>query len=90
MDLGAPPRRIRAREGNVTRAEHLQWSKERALEYLEKGDLANGLASFMSDLGKHDEMAPLCEIARRLLPLAMSHVAHGDYRQLRIWIEGFN
>jgi hypothetical protein len=38
----------------VTRAEHLSWAKDRALEYLP--DVPQAVASFISDLGKHDEL----------------------------------
>ena len=38
-----------------TRAEHLAWCKQRALEYVEQGDLHNAFASLMSDLRKHPE-----------------------------------
>lgn len=39
----------------MTRAEHMQWCKDRALEYVNMGDLDQALASMLSDLGKHDE-----------------------------------
>lgn len=39
----------------MTREEHLQWSKDRALQYL-PGDVTNATASFVSDLGKHPEL----------------------------------
>lgn len=35
-----------------TRAEHLAWAKERALEYL-PGDVTGAMTSFTSDLNKH-------------------------------------
>lgn len=41
--------------GNLNRAEHLAWCKERALEYVESGDLCQALSSMLSDLSKHDE-----------------------------------
>lgn len=40
----------------MTRAEHLAWAQERALAYL-PDDVPNAMASFVSDLGKHDETA---------------------------------
>ena len=40
----------------MTRAEHLEWSKQRALAYL-PGDPGQAVASFVSDLRKHDELA---------------------------------
>ena len=39
----------------MNRAEHLQWCKDRALEYVNKGDLVQAFTSMSSDLGKHDE-----------------------------------
>lgn len=40
----------------MTRAEHLQWAKDRAMEYLEKGNLMEAYQSFRSDMNKHDEL----------------------------------
>jgi hypothetical protein len=40
----------------MTRAEHLVWAKERALEYL-PGDVPQAAASFISDLGKHPDLS---------------------------------
>jgi hypothetical protein len=31
-----------------SRSEHLQWCKDRALEYLERGDVTNAFASFFN------------------------------------------
>ena len=41
----------------MTRQEHLDWCKQRALEYVDGGDLTNAYASMVSDLGKHPETA---------------------------------
>ena len=38
----------------MTRGEHLQWAKDRALEYADMGDVANAMAS----LGVGPEQAP--------------------------------
>jgi len=41
-----------------SRAEHLEWCKQRALAYLEHGEffsIADAGASLISDLGKHPE-----------------------------------
>ena len=73
-----------------TRAEHLKWAKDRALEYADKGDTGGAIASLMSDLGKHSETAPSREIVANLMtPLAMM----GKFDQpgeLRKFIKGFN
>lgn len=39
----------------MTREEHLEWCKQRALEYVEAGDATGALASMISDLSKHPE-----------------------------------
>lgn len=41
----------------MNRNEHLNWCKERALEYVKKGDNNNAFASFQSDMSKHPETA---------------------------------
>ena len=41
----------------MDRTEHLQWCKDRALEYVRSGDLTNAIASFQSDMRKHAETA---------------------------------
>lgn len=70
----------------MTRAEHLEWAKERAREYLDKGDYAEAYASFVSDQGKHPEL----QYDQFLLSMGMRHVMSGDGRQVRQFIEGFN
>lgn len=39
----------------MNRDEHLQWCKDRALEYVKIGDTRQALASMFSDLRKHEE-----------------------------------
>jgi hypothetical protein len=41
----------------ISRAEHLEWCKKRALEYVNRGDTSQAFASMGSDLGKHPETA---------------------------------
>lgn len=38
----------------MTRQEHLNWSKARALKYLDSNDIKNAIASMLSDLSKHE------------------------------------
>jgi hypothetical protein len=40
----------------MSRADHLAWCKQRALEYLDAGDRTNAIASMISDLRKHPEL----------------------------------
>jgi hypothetical protein len=74
----------------MDRAEHLQWAKDRALEYADAGDTGGAIASLWSDLGKHPETAASQEIVASLMtPLA----AMGKFDrpgELRKFIEGFN
>lgn len=70
----------------MDRSEHLAWCKQRANEYVDQGDLANAMASMLSDLGKHDDTAPL----QNLAPLFLGEVMSGDARRVRSFIDGFN
>jgi hypothetical protein len=68
----------------MTRDEHLAWAKERALQYLDEGDLKNGVRSMCSDLSKHPELE---KIGTEMDTL---YLINRDARQLRAWIEGLN
>lgn len=70
----------------MTRAEHLAWCKERALEYVVAGDLTGAVASMTSDLGKHPDTLASAE----LVVLVMPDVMAGDARRVRDWVTGFN
>jgi hypothetical protein len=71
-----------------TRAEHLAWCKERALEYADQGDLANAMASLGSDLNKHPETKDHAGMELMMLLAISGHLnAPGE---LRKYIEGFN
>ena len=39
----------------MTRAKHLQWCKDRAMEYVNRGQLTEAVTSMMSDITKHPE-----------------------------------
>ena len=41
----------------MNREEHLNWCKDRAMEYVERNDFTNAVASISSDLKKHPETA---------------------------------
>jgi hypothetical protein len=72
----------------MDRAEHLQWAKDRALEYADRGDVTNAVASMASDLRKHPDTEDHAG-AQLMVMLAMS----GKFDQpgeLRKFIEGFN
>jgi len=65
-----------------TRAEHLAWAKERALEYAIAGDTTSAIASMISDLRKHPELENHMGL---ILFLGVR-----TPEQVRHWIEGFN
>ena len=68
----------------MTRHEHLEWAKKRALEYVEAGDNHNAVMSMLSDLRKHEDTAGSVELGFILAPF------HGTAEDTRSWIEGFN
>jgi hypothetical protein len=69
-----------------TRAEHLAWCKERALEYLEHNQLVDAVTSMASDLEKHPETQG---ISAYLTMAGMLSAQQGDRAGVRRWIEGF-
>ena len=72
----------------ATRAEHLKWAKGRALEYADREDVANALASLQSDLGKHPDTA-----GHAAIQLGMMMAISGQFDrpgELRKFIEGCN
>ncbi len=70
----------------LTREEHVKWCKERALEYLNEGDLTNAVSSMLSDLGKHAETNKLSET---FSILGMMYVMNQDIKGVQRFIEGF-
>jgi hypothetical protein len=72
----------------MSRTEHLDWCKKRALEYLDQGDITNAFASMASDLEKHEETAQHPGIM-----LGMQLAMAGNLiteNQMRDFINGFN
>ena len=72
----------------MDRAEHLQWCKDRALEYVNTGDMQQAFASFSLDMSKHPETAnhPALQLGSMLF--------FGDHLSTDVemtkWINGFN
>jgi hypothetical protein len=69
-----------------TRAEHVEWCKARAREYLDAGDAKNAFASMGSDMAKHPETR---EAVQALMMIGMMDAADGNLAGLRRWVEGF-
>lgn len=72
----------------MTRDEHLQWCKDRALEYVDAGDLKNAVISMASDIQKHEETASHVGVALLITLFALGHL--NTQVQMRHYIEGFN
>lgn len=72
----------------MTREEHLNWSKQRAFEYVDAGDLPNALASMTSDLNKHPETEGHIGIQLGMMQMITGHLA--TPQAMRHFIEGFN
>lgn len=72
----------------MTRADHLEWCKSRARDYLEAGDTKGALASMFSDLGKHAETEGHAAIKLGAMLMMAGHLH--TVQQVREFIEGFN
>jgi hypothetical protein len=72
----------------MTRQEHLDWAKKRALAYVDQGDLLNAFASMGSDLSKHPELKnhPGIDLGLQLLMIK----SLSTRKEMRGFIEGFN
>lgn len=70
-------------ETEAARTAHLDWCKKRALEYWDRGDLANAVTSMASDLEKH----PDCKVV--LMDYAMFCLIKHDAAGVHRWITGF-
>lgn len=73
----------------MDRAEHLAWCKQRAHEYLDVGDVANAIASMMSDLGKHPETEGVGKNPA-LVMFGMMAAQNNSREDARRYIDGFN
>lgn len=72
----------------MTRAEHLRWAKDRALEYADLGDMTNAVASMCSDLRKHPDLENHAGAQLLVMMAAAGHL--NSPAALRREIEGFN
>lgn len=70
----------------MTREEHLTWCKERAIEYVDAGDLTNAVMSMCSDVGKHEETKDHPGVMLGVVELMNLPTADS----VRRFIEGFN
>lgn len=72
----------------ISRADHLAWCKQRALEYVDHGDTQTAFASMTSDLGKHKETCNHSAISLGMQLLLGGHLS--SPQKMREFINGFN
>ncbi len=72
----------------MTRAEHLKWCKDRALEYVDLGDTSQAYASMVSDMRKHTETENHIGIELGMMMLMGGHLSTQE--EMRKFILGFN
>jgi hypothetical protein len=72
----------------MTREEHLQWAKQRALECVERGDTEGAYASIVSDLRRHPETIGHAGIMPGMIQMMGGHLSTRE--SMRHFIEGFN
>ena len=73
----------------MSREEHLNWCKQRAMEYADTGDLQNAVVSMLSDLRKHPETKSCLEWANPM-GLGVLMNKNKDKRRVVEFIQGFN
>jgi hypothetical protein len=73
---------------DIDRADHLEWCKQRAREYLDRGDWAAAWASFASDMSKHPGTENHSAIGLGMMLLMGG--ANANVTEMRKFIEGFN
>ena len=71
----------------MTRDEHLEGCKRRALEYLDAGDLRHAVASLASELKTHPDTDN--PALNGLAMIGTMYVTDGDKAAVRHWIERF-
>lgn len=68
--------------------EHLQWCKDRALEYVELDDTSQAWASMVSDLRKHEDTRDHPAVELGVMLLVSGNLS--SPREMRDFIKGFN
>lgn len=71
-----------------TYGQHMRWCKDRALAYVDRGDLTNALASMASDVRKHPETDTRA-VTVLLATEGMRCTLNDDVAGMRRLIEGF-
>jgi len=72
----------------MTRDEHMEWCKKRALEYVDAGDYIQAITSMASDLTKHEETKNHKGIELGMMFLMMGKLRDAD--EVTRFINGFH
>jgi hypothetical protein len=72
----------------MTRQEHLDWCKQRAIEFVDIGDINQAWSSMKSDIGKHEKTCNHPAIA--LGEMIMMIVGLKTQQDMRRFIDGFS
>lgn len=72
----------------ISRAEHLKWCKQRALDYCDAGDVRQAYASMGSDMSKHPETANHAALQVGMMMLMNGMLDSPD--EMAKFIRGFN
>ena len=72
----------------MTRKEHLDWCKERALEYVDINDLGSAYTSMVSDISKHEDTRNHEAINLGMMLMMSGGLSTSD--KMRDFINGFN
>ena len=71
----------------MTRDEHLEYAKKRALEYIDKGDFKMAYPSIVSDLSRCPELKDHSHIKMGIMMLMNGLLDSAE--SMRVFIEGF-
>lgn len=72
----------------ISRQEHMEWCKKRALEYCDRGEFQEALLSMLSDLRKHPETENHAGGALMVSMILGGFLCRPE--EIRKFIEGFN
>lgn len=72
----------------MSREEHLQWCKDRALEYVKLGQMQDAFVSFGSDMNKHPETSDHSALSLGTQLFVAGHLSTAH--EMEKWIVGFN
>lgn len=72
----------------MTRQEHLEWCKKRAIEYVDDGDTTSAFVSMLSDLNKHPETEGYSAIQLGMMLMMAGQLLSPE--AMKKFINGFN